>query len=189
MNCQSPCRTLYEHKWNYLLGDEPMCNQNDVSFTNGGSMATGRSILAWEMKMEAKIWIQSKLKNVQLEEKGDTIRGTTKFIWFARFFSVVTIFYLNDTTTFFLIGRWHLVTSYITLTLSKRQTVGRDGQVSLFHASLPPHLDLSHFLLLFILWKFKKKVKKSFSRNTPTTFNAIIIWRKGKTKSATVNDN
>jgi hypothetical protein len=66
------------------LGDELICNQNDVSFTNGGWIVTGRSILAWKMKMEAKIWIQSKLKNVQLEEKGDTIRGTTQSIWFAQ---------------------------------------------------------------------------------------------------------
>jgi hypothetical protein len=77
---------------------------------------------------------------------------------------------------------------YITLTLSKRQTVGRVGQVSLFHASLPPHLDLSHFLLLFILW-ILKNVRKFVSTNTPTTFNAIIFWRKGKTESAKVNDN
>ena len=88
------------------------CNQNDVSFTNGGWIVTGRSILAWEMKMEAKIWIQSKLKNVQLEEKGDTIRGSTKFIWLHK---IRTIFLRCDD---FLLERHDHFLSHREMTLS-----------------------------------------------------------------------
>ena len=38
------------------------------------------------------------------------------------------------------------------------------------------HLD---FFLLFTKWI--ETQKKTYSRNTPATFNAIITWRKGKT--------
>ena len=59
--------------------------------------------------------------------------------------------------------------SYIIHNPDPEQTLnGRKSWASFTVSCLtPPHLDLSHFLLLFILWKFRKNVKKTFRGTRP----------------------